>query len=139
MVIKNAFLLNSGCMAGLGFIAYNSKDYTFLGMSGLLGAFLGGLAVVGLANIFLRSNGLFNIWLYVSLALFLAYILYDMKEMENRAKYSASFDPMTQSIGVYLHFINIFLRIFMIMQKKFLEKNNKIFDFRNFKNLVKLN
>ena len=80
-------------------------------MSGFLGAGLGGLVAIGIANIFLQSNALFNIWLYGGLALFLGFTMYDMKEVQNRAKRSVYFDPMSQSVGVYLDFVNIFIRL----------------------------
>lgn len=118
MVIRDAFLLTGGSMAGLGLVAYNSRDDAFIGMSGFLGASMGGLAAIGIANLFLQSNALGNIWLYGGLALFLAYVLYDVKEIQNRAKYAVNFDPMAQSISVYLDFINIFIRILMIMQNR---------------------
>ncbi len=122
LVIRDAFLITSGCFAGLGWVTYNSRDDAFLGMSGFLGAGLGGLVALSLANIFLQSNALFNIWLYGGLALFLGFTLYDMKEVQVRAKRSVYFDPMSQSLGVYLDFVNIFIRLLYILQGK---KNKK--------------
>ena len=122
LVVRDAFVLTSGVFAGLGLVAANARDDSFLGMSGFLGAGLGGLTAIGLANFFLLSNALFNIWLYGGLALFLAMTMYDMKEVQNRAKRSVYFDPMSQSIGVYLDFVNIFVRLLYILQNK---KNKK--------------
>lgn len=118
VVIRDAFLLTSGAFGGLGLVAYNARDDAFLGMSGLLGAGLGGIAAIGIANIFLQSNALFNIWLYAGLGLFLAFVLYDMKEIQNRAKRSLYFDPMSESVKVYLDFINIFVRLVYILQNR---------------------
>lgn len=122
MVVRDAFLLTSGCFAGLGLVTYNSRDDAFLGMSGILGAGLGGLVALSFANIFLQSPALFNIWLYGGLALFLGFTLYDMKEVQVRAARSAQFDPMRESIKVYLDFINIFVRLLYILQSR---KNKK--------------
>jgi FtsH-binding integral membrane protein len=122
LVIRDAFLLTSGTFAGLGLVAANSRDDAFLGMSGFLGAGLGGLTAIAIANIFLKSNALFNIWLYGGLALFLGMTMYDMKEVQNRAKRSIYFDPMSQSVGIYLDFVNIFIRLLMILQNR---KNNR--------------
>jgi FtsH-binding integral membrane protein len=118
LVIRDAFLVTSGAFAGLGLVAFNARDDAFLGMSGFLGAGLGCIAAIGIANIFLQSNALFNVWLYGGLALFLAYVLYDVKQIQNKAKRSAYFDPMSESVGVYLDFVNIFVRILMIMNNK---------------------
>jgi FtsH-binding integral membrane protein len=122
LVIRDAFLITSGCFAGLGLITKNSRDDAFLGMSGFLGAGLGAITALSLANIFLQTNALFNIWLYGGLALFLGFTLYDMKTVQVRAQRSAHFDPMTQSLGVYLDFLNIFIRLVYILQGK---KNKK--------------
>jgi len=122
VVIRDAFILTAGLFGGLGLVSYNSRDDAFLGMSGILGAGLGGIAAIGVANIFLQSNALFNIWLYAGLALFLGFVLHDMKEIQIRAGRSAYFDPMTNSIGVYLDLINIFQRLLIILQSR---KNRK--------------
>ena len=122
LVIRDAFLVTSGAFSGLGLVALNARDDAFLGMAGFLGAGLGCIAAIGIANIFLQSNALMNVWLYGGLALFLAYVLYDMKEIQNRAKRSVYFDPMVESLKVYMDFVNIFVRILMIMNNK---KNNK--------------
>lgn len=118
LVIRDAFLVTSGAFAGLGLVAMNARDDAFLGMSGFLGAGLGCIAAIGIANIFLQSNALLNVWLYGGLALFLAYVLYDMKEIQNKAKRSVYFDPMSESVGIYLDFVNIFVRILMIMNNR---------------------
>jgi FtsH-binding integral membrane protein len=118
LVIRDAFLVTSGAFGGLGLVAMNARDDAFLGMSGFLGAGLGCIGAIGIANIFLQSNALFNVWLYGGLALFLAYVLYDMKQIQNKAKRSAYFDPMSESVGVYLDFVNIFIRILMIMNNR---------------------
>jgi len=122
VAIRDAFLLTSGTMAGIGLVAKNSRDDAFLGMGGVLGAGLGAITMIGIANIFLQSHALYNIWIWMGLGLFTAYTLYDMKVIMAKAKASTLFDPISQSIGVYLDFINIFVRILAIMNNK---KNKK--------------
>ena len=118
MVVRDAFLLTSGTFGGLGLIAWRSRDDAFLGMSGFLGAGLGAIATIGIANIFLQSTALFNIWLYGGLVLFTGLTLYDMKEIQIKAQRSITFDPIRQSITAYLDFINLFIRILMIMNNQ---------------------
>jgi FtsH-binding integral membrane protein len=117
-VLKDAGLLTSGVFAGLGLVAANSRDDAFLGMSGLLGAGLGGMIALSFANIFLNSPVIFNIWLYGGLALFTAFALYDIKMVQIKAKKEANFDPMYNSIHVYLDFINLFIRIAYILNNR---------------------
>jgi FtsH-binding integral membrane protein len=118
VILRDAMLLTSGCFGGLGYTAYMSRDDAFIGMGGLLGAGLGGLVAVSLGNIFFQSPILFNVWLYGGMALFLGLTLYDLKEVQIRANKSYNFDPMGESIKMYLDFINIFVRMVMILQNR---------------------
>ena len=115
-MVGDAFLLTSGAFGGLALTAYNSHDTAFLGMSGILGAGFGTLFAVSLANMFFQSHALFNIWLYGGLALFIGMTLYDMKNIQVRAERGLYFDSMNESISMYYDFINIFVRLLMIMQ-----------------------
>jgi len=117
-ILRDAFVLTSGCMGGLGYTAYMSRDDAFLGMSGILGAGLGGLMAVSLGNIFFNSPLLFNIWLYGGMALFLGLTIYDLKQIQVAANKSYHFDAMGESVKVYLDFINIFVRMVMILQNR---------------------
>lgn len=115
VVLKDAGILTSGIFGGLGLVAVNSRDDAFLGMSGILGAGLGGMIALSFANIFLNSPVIFNIWLYGGLALFTGFALYDIKQVQIRAKKQANFDPMWNSIHMYLDFINLFIRLAYIL------------------------
>lgn len=117
-VLRDAALLTGGTFAGLGAVAVTSRDDAFLGWSGILGAGLGGLCAVSIANIFMQSTMIHNIWLYGGLGLFLAFTMYDIKEIQIRAKKEQRFDPMWNSLGIYLDFINIFVRLVSILGNK---------------------
>lgn len=122
VVLRDAGLLTTGLMTGLGLVAYTSKDDAFVGMSGVLGAGLGALLALSIANIFLNSPVINNIWLYGGLALFGGMTLYDVKQVQNRAKLQEHFDPMAESIKVYMDFINMFVRLAIILNN---QKNKK--------------
>lgn len=115
-LVGDAFLLTSGAFGGLALTAYNSRDTAFLGMSGILGAGFGTLFAISLANIFLKSHALNNLWIYGGLALFIGMTLYDLKNIQVRIEKSRRFDPMSESLNIYYDFINIFVRILLIMQ-----------------------
>jgi FtsH-binding integral membrane protein len=115
LVIRDAFLLTTGTMAGLGLVAMNSRDDAFLNMGGVLGAGLGAIIMIGIANLFLQSHGLYNIYIWGGLALFTAFTLYDMKVILAKARSSPYYDSMNESISVYLDFINIFNTLLAIM------------------------
>ena len=76
-----------------------------------LGAMLG----VSLLSMFNpMSPALYNIWLYGGLGLFSLFVLYDTQMILMRAKTEANFDPINNSIHVYLDAIQIFIRFAMI-------------------------
>lgn len=116
--LRDAGILTSGLFAGLGLVAGTSRDDAFLGMSGMLGAGLGAMIALSFANIFLQSPIIHNIWLYGGLALFSAFTLYDIKNLQIKAKKEINFDPMASSIGIYLDFIQLFIRMAMILNDK---------------------
>ncbi len=118
VVLRDAGILTTGLMGGLGVVALSAKDDAFLNWSGVLGGGLGCLAALSIANIFLNSPVIHNIWLYGGLALFSAVTMYDLKEIQNRAKRELHFDPMSQSIKIYMDFINLFVRLAMIMNNR---------------------
>jgi FtsH-binding integral membrane protein len=118
IAIRDAFILTSGVMGGMGLVAMNSKDDAFLSMGGILGAGLGGLVAIGLANLFLKSHALYQVSVFGGLALFTALTLYDMKLIQAKARVSPYFDPMSQSLSVYLDFINIFVRLLAILNDR---------------------
>lgn len=117
-----ASLITAGAVGGLAYVAYNSKNDAFLGLNGFLAAGSGVMMACAIASFFTNSALVNNIWLYGGLALFLAYVLYDVNQIRIKAERSPAFDPMTQSIHIYMDTINIFIRILMILDNK---KRNK--------------
>lgn len=84
-------------------------------MGGVLAIGLGGLLGVSILSMFNpMSPALYNIWLYGGLGLFSLFVLYDTQMILERAKTQREFDPITNSIGIYLDAINIFVRFAMI-------------------------
>jgi len=77
---------------------------------------------LGLVNMFWPSPALFNIYLYGGLLLFGAFVLYDIQKIIHSAKTKPVYDPIDESIGIYLDTINIFVRFVMIFRQN---KNKK--------------
>jgi len=71
-----------------------------------------GISLLGM--FFPGSPALYNMWLYGGLALFSAFILYDTQMVVARAKSEQRFDPISNSIHIYMDAINIFVRFAMI-------------------------
>mmetsp|Transcript_7156 Transcript_7156/g.6246 ORF Transcript_7156/g.6246 Transcript_7156/m.6246 type:complete len:85 (+) Transcript_7156:634-888(+) len=81
----------------------------------------GGMIGLSIVQMFWPSPALFNIWLYGGLVLFSAFVLYDTQKIINDAKTKPYWDPINQSLGIYLDTIILFERfliIFMNNKKK---------------------
>lgn len=76
---------------------------------------LGGMLGVSLLSIvYPNSAALYNIYLYGGLAMFSAFVLYDTQKIMYRAKTDIAYDPINQSMHVYLDAINLFVRFVQI-------------------------
>lgn len=88
---------------------------------GALGMGCAGLMGVSLLSMFYPSPALFNIWLYGGLVLMSAFVLYDVQKIIHGAKTRSIYDPINESLRIYLDAIMIFERfliIFMTNKKK---------------------
>ncbi len=120
-IIYDALFATGFTMGGLGLVAYNAPSEQFLRWGGMLGMGCAGLIGVSIAQMFWPSQALFNIWLYGGLLLFSAFTLYDVQKIIHNAKTKPAWDPVNESLGIYLDAIILFERfliIFMNNKKK---------------------
>lgn len=88
---------------------------------GALGMGCAGMMGIGIASMFWPSQALFNLWLYGGLVLFSAFVLYDVQKIIHHAKTMPRYDPIQQSLGIYLDTIILFERFLII----FMQNKNK--------------
>lgn len=74
----------------------------------MLGMGLAAMIGVGFASMFWPSKNLFNFWLYGGLLLFCLFVMYDTQQIVYRAKISPYYDPINESLSIYLDAIMIF-------------------------------
>lgn len=120
-IIYDALFATGITVGGLGVVAYNAPSEQFLMWGGALGMGCAAMFGIGLANMFWPSPALMNIWLYGGLVLFSAFVLYDTQKIIHSAKTKTRFDPINESLGIYLDTIMLFERfliIFMNNKKK---------------------
>jgi len=120
-IIFDALFATGFTMGGLGLVAYNAPSEQFLKWGGMLGMCCAGLIGVSFAQMFWPSPALFNIWLYGGLLLFSAFTLFDVQKIIHNAKTKQNWDPVNESLGIYLDAIILFERfliIFMNNKKK---------------------
>jgi growth hormone-inducible transmembrane protein len=120
-IIFDALFATGFTMGGLGLVAYNAPSEQFLQWGGMLGMCCAGLIGISVAHMLWPSQALYNISLYGGLLLFSAFTLYDVQKLIHSAKSKPAWDPINESLGIYLDAIILFERfliIFMNNKKK---------------------
>lgn len=124
-IMLRAAWYTAGVVGGLSTIAVCAPSEKFMNLGGPLAMGLGVVFASSLAGMFLPAStalgaGLASISLYGGLLLFSGFLLYDtqkiIKRAENQPLYGAQqFDPVNNSISIYLDTLNIFIRIVTIL------------------------
>jgi len=113
--IADAALATGLSMTSLAGIAYCAPSEQFLMWGGALSAASMGMLAVGMGSMFFpQSKALTNIWLYGGLGLTSLFTLYHTQAIIHRAKNEQRFDPLANSIGIYMDAVNFFVRFLMI-------------------------
>lgn len=114
-VVYDALFATGFTMAGLGLVSYNAPSEQFLQWGGALGMALAGMIGIGIASmIWPHSPGLFNVWLYGGLLLFSAFVLYDTQKVIYNARLKSQWDPINESLAIYLDAVILFQRFLLI-------------------------
>jgi len=124
-IILRAAWYTAGVVGGLSALAVCAPSEKFLTMGGPLAIGLGVVFASSIGSMFLPPTtmlgaGLASMSLYGGLLLFSGFLLYDTQKIIKRAEvtplYGAQqFDPVNNSISIYLDTLNIFIRIVTIL------------------------
>jgi len=120
-IITSAFLGTVCIFVCFSASAYFASRRSYLFLGGFISSALTTLIFLNFLNIFFGSLILFNISLYGGLLLFCAYIMFDTQLIIEKAS-SGTYDVVTDSLELFLDFINIFVRLLIILAK---DKKNK--------------
>lgn len=109
--------LATGCIVGgLSLIASKAKPGSLQQYEGALGLGLGGLVAVGMGNMIFPMPILHNIMLYGGLAVFSGLTMTDTQKIMMNAQNSCMYDPVNESLAIYLDTLNIFIRTVQILE-----------------------
>jgi len=124
-ILYRAAWYTAGMVGGLSTVAACAPSDKFLYMGGPLAMGFGVIFAASLASNFLPATtalgaGVYSLALYGGLILFGGFILYDTQKIIHRAENHptftlAKFDPINNSIGIYMDTVNIFIRIAQIL------------------------
>merc|ERR1712008_286166 len=129
-ILTRAAWYTAGVVGGLSTIAITAPSDKFLYMGGPLAMGFGVVFMASIGSAFLPPTtalgaGMASISLYGGLVLFSGFMLYNTQKIIHRAgnhsQYSMQkYDPINNSVGIYMDTVNIFIRIAMILagQKK---------------------
>jgi len=123
-LVVTAFLATSLVFVCFTLSALLSDDRKWLAIGGVLSSALSWLILFGFLNIFLQSKLLFDIKLYIGLAIFCGYILYDTQLIVEKCR-SGDDDYIGHCLMLFLDFINIFRRILILLTDKEAKKERR--------------
>ncbi|KAL5005747.1 hypothetical protein ScPMuIL_016905 [Solemya velum] len=116
-IIPTALLGTFVVFVSFSLTALFNTDRTFLYMGGALVSGLSMLCLLGLMNIFMGSQLLYDIQLYLGLAVFCAFILYDTQLIVEKRR-NGDVDYIWHSVDLFIDFIGVFRRLLVLLSKK---------------------
>merc|ERR1719313_2474178 len=101
-LVVDAALATGVAMSTLAGVAYMAPSEQFLKWGGALGIACGGMFALALMCMFSNSAALWNMWLYGGLLLNGVLVMYQTQKIIHNAKTLREFDPIDQSLGIYI-------------------------------------
>lgn len=123
-IIATAFFGTSiifGCFTMASILA---PDRKYMYMGGFLMSLMSTMFWMGLFNLFWGSRFLFQLNLYVGLAMMCAFVLYDTQLIMEKCRMGDK-DYIWHSVELFIDFIDIFRRLMIILMQKEQKKSNK--------------
>jgi len=123
-IVTSAFMVTSiifACFTGASLMAPDGK-YLYLG-----GTLLSGLSTLfwlGLLNIFFRSTLLFQAHLWIGLAIFCGFIMFDTQLIIRKAR-NGDKDFVAHSLDLFIDFVQVFRKVLILLMQKEERDNNK--------------
>lgn len=135
-IIPTALLLTALIFISFSASAIFSQRRSFLFLGGILTSAISVLSVLGLLNLFIGSQFLFNVDIYVGLLVFSGFLLFDTQMIIERIELATNnqvassnddgyqYDTIQDSLQLFLDSVSIFIRLAMILSKNAADKNN---------------
>jgi len=122
-ILTTAFLGTTCIFASFSAAAYFSERRSWLYLGGLLSSALSMMIMFSFFNMFFRSVAIFNFQLYFGLLVFCGFVIFDTQLIIEKAARGQK-DYVWDSLNLFLDFVNIFIRLLVILSKDKKKKNN---------------
>jgi len=123
-IVMTAFLLTTLIFVCFTLSALYAQKRTYLYLGGFLGTGTSIMLLLSLMNIFGRSQLIFNVNLYLGLAIACGYILYDTQLIIERAN-GGDMNYVKHALHLFIDMVDLFVRILIILLKNSQNKEKK--------------
>merc|ERR1719510_1419350 len=123
-IVPTALLVTStvfACFTGASLMAPDGK-YLYLG--GMLTSGLSTLLWLGFINIFFRSQLLFQAHIWIGLAVFCGFIMFDTQLIIRKAR-NGDRDFIAHSLDLFIDFVQVFRKVLILLMQKEDRDNKK--------------
>jgi FtsH-binding integral membrane protein len=124
-IVLTAFLGTATIFVAFSLSAIYSQRRSYLFLGGMIGSAMMFMMVLSLVSIFTgRSMWMYSVHLYLGLAVFCAYVLYDTQMIIEKAE-CGSDDFVSHALELFMDFIAIFVRILIIVLQNSAKKQRE--------------
>jgi len=123
-IVITAFMLTTVVFVCFSLSALLTQKRTYLYLGGFLSAGTSIMFLLALMNLFGRSQLIFNVNLYLGLALACGYILYDTQLIVERAA-NGDMNYVKHALHLFIDLVDLFVRILIILIKNSQKKEKK--------------
>merc|ERR1719213_156360 len=116
-IVPTALLVTStvfACFTGASLMAPDGK---YLYLAGMLSSGLSTLIWLGFINIFFRSQLLFQVHIWIGLAVFCGFIMFDTQLIIRKAK-NGDKDFIAHSLDLFIDFVQVFRKVLILLMQK---------------------
>merc|ERR1719333_1356095 len=108
-IVPTAFMVTAtifGCFTGASLMAPDGKYL-----------YLGGTLMSGLSTLFFRSQLLFQAHIWIGLAVFCGFIMFDTQLIINKAR-NGDRDFIAHSLDLFIDFVQVFRKVLILLMQK---------------------
>jgi len=113
-ILVTAFLGTSVIFVCFTVSALKAQRFQYLALGGILSSGISMLILLSFLNIFMRSEMIFYVYLYLGLLIFSGYVLYDTQIIVERFR-SGDRDFAWHAVELFIDFVGIFVRIVILL------------------------